>query len=50
MGTVLTALNRSSYGGAWRLLLNFPQDWPERPPEVIFATPILHLNVGPSGR
>ena len=37
-------------GGAWRLRITFPRDYPERAPTVHFVTPILHLNVNRDGR
>ena len=37
-------------GGAWRLQIKFPTDYPDRAPTVHFVTPILHLNVNREGR
>jgi len=37
-------------GGKWILFLNFPRDFPFKPPEVRFITPIYHCNVNNDGR
>lgn len=37
-------------GAAFRLLIQFPDDYPSRPPEIHVATPILHVNVSAQGR
>ena len=38
----------SSYaGGIFRVRIQFPDDFPNRPPEVYFKTPIYHLNINP---
>jgi len=37
-------------GGAWRIVVRFPPEYPARPPSVYFVTPILHLNVSREGR
>ena len=34
-------------GGIFHIKLSFPKDYPNRKPEVIFLTPIYHLNVNP---
>ena len=33
------------FGGAWRLLIEFPEAYPSKPPSIFFVTPVLHLNV-----
>lgn len=35
---------------AFNLRINFPREYPLRPPTVTFTTPIYHPNVGPEGR
>ena len=38
----------SSYkGGIFILLINFPNDYPNKAPEICFLTPIYHINVNP---
>ena len=45
---VLTGPNDSPYkGGFFKFILKFPYDFPKHAPEIIFKTPILHLNVNP---
>ena len=40
--------NDSPYkGGRFRLSIKFPYNFPQEGPEVIFLTPIFHLNVNP---
>ena len=34
-------------GGLFFLSVTFPEDYPERPPEICFLTPIYHFNVNP---
>jgi len=36
--------------GCWLLYIMFPEEYPERPPEVRFVTPIRHCNVNAHGR
>ena len=41
----------SSYsGGVFILKIKFPMDYPESPPEVVFTTPIYHLNINSSSK
>ena len=38
----------SSYKGAvYEIDVEFPDDYPTHPPEVVFRTPIYHLNINP---
>jgi ubiquitin-conjugating enzyme E2 D/E len=37
------------YGGVFKLKLVFPMEYPFRPPNIIFKTPIYHPNISPSG-
>ena len=40
--------NDTSYrGGLFYLRVNFPDNYPNKPPEVTFRTPIYHLNINP---
>ena len=40
--------NDSPYkGGYFQILIKFPIDFPQNGPEIIFNTPIFHLNVNP---
>ena len=34
-------------GGLFILIINFPLDYPNHAPEIVFKTPIYHLNVNP---
>ena len=41
--------NDSSYkGGVFALNIKFPDDYPKHAPEVVFKTPIYHVNVNPN--
>lgn len=46
----LIAPQRSAYeGGVFFLDVRFPEDYPVRPPQVTFKTPIYHPNVSAEG-
>ena len=41
----------TGYGGGLFLLdIKFPEDYPESPPEILFVTPIYHLNINSSSQ
>ena len=45
---IMTGPKDSSYnGGIFLLIIQFPENYPERRPEVFFKTPIYHVNVNP---
>ena len=37
-------------GGIFLLDIKFPEDYPESPPEILFVTPIYHLNINSSSQ
>ena len=47
-GVGMLAPNDTPYeGGLFVLDINFPEDYPNSKPEVVFRTPIYHVNVNP---
>ncbi|ORZ37273.1 ubiquitin-conjugating enzyme 9 [Catenaria anguillulae PL171] len=36
-------------GGVYKVVLEFPEDYPSKPPKVKFTPPLFHPNVYPSG-
>ena len=45
--SLLGPKDTSYKGGLFYLSIDFPNDYPEKPPEVCFITPIYHVNVNP---
>ena len=45
--TVLGPKDTSYKGGLFFIYAEFPEEYPLKPPEVYFSTPIYHLNVNP---
>ena len=45
--TLIGPKDTSYAGGLFKLNINFPSDYPNKPPEVCFITPIYHMNVNP---
>ena len=45
--TLIGPVDSSYAGGIFRVRIQFPDDFPNHPPEVYFKTPIYHLNINP---
>ena len=45
--TLLGPKDTSYIGGLFSLKIKFPENYPKKPPEVVFETPIYHLNINP---
>jgi len=48
--TLLGAKDTPYADGIFLIELRFPNDYPESAPEILFLTPIFHMNVYPGGR
>jgi len=46
--TLIGPKDTSYKGGIFILYINFPDDYPYAKPEVVFRTPIYHVNVNPT--
>ena len=46
--TLIGPKDTSYKGGLFHLNVHFPPDYPNKPPEVFFVTPIYHVNVNPT--
>eukprot|EP01062_Namystynia_karyoxenos_P061728 TRINITY_DN541_c0_g1_i6.p1 TRINITY_DN541_c0_g1~~TRINITY_DN541_c0_g1_i6.p1 ORF type:complete len:1950 (+),score=620.65 TRINITY_DN541_c0_g1_i6:99-5948(+) len=48
---VMTGPEGTPYrGGCWLLYMDFPEEYPDAPPELRFVTPIKHCNINSYGR
>ena len=48
--TLIGPRDTSYRGGLFILSITFPYDYPDKPPEVCFLTPIYHVNVNPRAK
>ena len=48
--SILGPKDTSYKGGLFWLSVHFPIDYPDKPPEICFITPIYHLNVNPKAK
>ena len=49
IGTLVGPSETPYEGGVFQLEIQFPSNYPYRPPKIIFKTPIYHPNITPSG-
>ena len=45
--SIIGPKDTSYNGGLFYLKIKFPENYPKKPPEVVFETPIYHLNINP---
>ena len=46
-GCIIGASDSPYVNGLFRIKILFPKEYPEKSPDIIFLTPIYHLNVNP---
>lgn len=48
-GTLVGPSDTPYEGGIFQLEITFPEEYPYKPPKIIFKTPIYHPNISPRG-